>query len=415
MAFRSTSPSAKLFSIIGCVALIAPATAARGQVFVVGEKTATADISTDFKPTRVQLSTTPINERGRRELVRNLEAEQGFAHRALPLGEGVVLLANGNLKPAGEAYKAMIFKKGESVGPGDRVVITSMNVKPDRIIFDLNGGPYAKHRFLSHIEINDAPVVANTGEIATGCRITLIFEGGIPDVSAPEVKALLDPVIDFGAKTSEQAYAETLPPFLKDAVAQHDVLVGMNRKMVLAAMGAPENKERELLPGSADRHYEEWIYGHMPQTVRFVRIEGDRVTQVRVAALGQPIATYDKNQMEGYLDPENTREIAMGDGAITDPDQAHAVPAPSLRLPGDPDPPANAQSRVQYPPPTKEKPLPSADPTDSMPSTDSTAGLPTADQNGTPPSMGPGVPTGSTPTLPGHTPHLDSLPVQQFR
>jgi hypothetical protein len=31
------------------------------QVFVVGEKTATADISTDFKPTRVELSQKPIN------------------------------------------------------------------------------------------------------------------------------------------------------------------------------------------------------------------------------------------------------------------------------------------------------------------------------------------------------------------
>jgi len=57
-----------------------------GQVFVVGEKTATADIATGFKPTNLPLPTEKISERGRRELVRNLEAEQGFAHRSLPLG-----------------------------------------------------------------------------------------------------------------------------------------------------------------------------------------------------------------------------------------------------------------------------------------------------------------------------------------
>ena len=52
----------------------------------------------------------------------------------------------------------------------------------------------------------------------------------------------------------------------------------------------------------------------MPQTVHFVRFEGDRVTQVRIAALGQPIAIHDQNEMRGYLDPEDTHEIAMGDG-----------------------------------------------------------------------------------------------------
>jgi hypothetical protein len=128
------------------------------------------------------------------------------------------------------------------------------------------------------------------------------------------VKALLDPIIDFGVKTSGEAYADSLPPFLKDAVAQHDVLVGMDRKMVLAAMGEPQSKVRELVPGSTDKHYEEWIYGQMPQTVRFVRFVGDRVTQVRIAALGQPIAVHDQNEMQGYLDPEDTHEIAMGDG-----------------------------------------------------------------------------------------------------
>jgi hypothetical protein len=113
----------------------------------------------------------------------------------------------------------------------------------------------------------------------TGCRVTLVFEGGLPEVSAPEVKALLDPIIDFGVKTSAEAYADSLPPFLKDAIAKHDVLVGMDRKMVLAAMGEPQSKVRELVPGSTTRRYEEWIYGQMPQTVRFVRFEGDRVKQ----------------------------------------------------------------------------------------------------------------------------------------
>lgn len=342
MAFRP-KPS---FLIGAGLALFAASSGLRAQVFVVGEKTAMADVSTDFHPTRVELPSTPLTERGRRELIRDLEAEQGFAHRALPLGDDLVLVANGNLRPGGDAYKDMLYKKGQSAAPGDRVAITTVTVKGDRIIFDLNGGPYLKHRFLRHVDLNDVPVVAQDGAQVTGCRVTLLFEGGIPDVSAPEVKALLDPIIDFGVKSSGEAYADTLPAFLKDAIEHHDVLVGMDRRMVLAAMGAPLSKERELLPGSADKHYEEWIYGQVPQTVRFVRFVGDRVVQVRVAALGQPIAVRDQDEMQGYLQPEDTHELAMGDGPKGGEDSGGARP-PTILKPGEVAP--GSQQQVNLP------------------------------------------------------------------
>jgi len=323
----------------------------RAQVFVVGEKTAMADVSTDFHPTRVELPSTPITERGRLDLIRNLEAEQGFAHRTLPLGEEITLMANGNLTPGGDAYKELLYKKGESAQPGDRVALTKVTVKADRIVFDVNGGPFLDHRWMRHIEINDMPLVPYDGKQVTGFRLTLVFEGGIPDISAPEVKALLDPIIDFGVKTGGEAYADTLPPFLKKAIAQHDVLVGMDRKMVISAMGAPESKVRELLPGSSDQHYEEWIYGQAPQTVRFVRFVGDRVIQVRIAALGQPIAIHDKNEMQGYLDPEDTREIAMGDNNATGNSEEHSAKAPPTILkPGEVAP--GSSQRVLLPVPT---------------------------------------------------------------
>jgi hypothetical protein len=154
-------------------------------------------------------------------------------------------------------------------------------------------------------------------------------------------------VIDFGVKSSGEAYADTLPAFLKDAIAQHDVLVGMDRKMVLAAMGAPQSKIRELVAGSTDRHYEEWIYGQMPQTVRFVRFEGDRVTQVRIAAMGQPIAVHDQDEMQGYLDPEDTHEIAMGDGKPGGREGESGAAPPTILKPGETAP--GASQRVQYP------------------------------------------------------------------
>ncbi len=322
---------------------------AGAQVFVVGEKSATADIATDFKPTAVDLPSTPLSERGRRELIRNLEAEQGFAHRALPMGAGLTLRANGPISPGPDQYREMIFKKGQSAAAGDRVVITAMTIKPDRIILDLNGGPFAKHRFLSHISFNDNPVVQQPAEQPTGSRVTLVFEGHVPEISAPEVKSLLDPVIDFGVKSSEQAYADTLPAFLKDAIAAHDVLVGMNHRMVLAALGAPENKIREhdTVDASGAR-YEEWIYGHVPQTVRFIRFQGDRVSVVEIAELGKPIQIHQTDETNGYTAGVPTREVAMGD-AVRKGDDAVPASAPSLRKPGEAIPDAGADHRVQFP------------------------------------------------------------------
>src|SRR5690348_11583201 len=105
---RYSSVQTVTFTALFAGSVLAACTATAAQVFVVGEKTATADVSTEFRPTRVQLPTTPITERGRRDLLRNLEAEQGFAHRPLPLGETLTLLANGQLTPGGDVYKQML-------------------------------------------------------------------------------------------------------------------------------------------------------------------------------------------------------------------------------------------------------------------------------------------------------------------
>ena len=334
---------------------------ASAQVFVVGEKTATADIKTDFTATHVELPSTPMGERGRRGLLRDLEAEQGFAHRVLPVGGILTLQANGNMTPGPEAYKLMVYKKGQAAEPGDRVAITAIDVKADRILIDFNGGPYVKHRFLRHIQVGMGPVATsdpNLDEQATGCRITLVFEGHVPDLSGPEVKALLQPIVDFGAKTGEQAYSETLPAPVKQAIDSHDVQVGMSRRMVLASLGQPENKVRESADG---QKYEEWIYGHQPQTVKFVRFVGDRVALVKIAQLGRQMEIKDKPELAELSggDALPPRTVLAGD---VPPDPAKVAP-PTLMKTGEQQEieSGNAQRRVQYPD-AKPVPAPPATP-----------------------------------------------------
>ncbi len=326
--------------LCGLVLWAAPGTHA--QVFTVGMKTATADVNTDFHPTRVELPAEPLDERGRQELIRDLESEQGFAHRELPLGAGLTLVANGTMSPRDQEYRQMLYQKGESAAAGDRVEVTALQFRGDRIIIDFNGGPYAKHRFLSHISINDIQL-APEGPIATGCRVTLVFEGGVPEVTAAEVKALLDPVVDFRAKSSAEAYADTLPPKVREAVEAHEVLVGMSRRMVLASMGEPKTKEREhaAVPGSGGTDedgpmYEEWIYGDPPQATQFVRFRNGRVVRLEIAAIGKPIVVHDKNEIGGEPEPTlQARTILNGDVQRSAEGDHGSAPAPTLRRPGE--------------------------------------------------------------------------------
>ena len=307
------------------------------DVFVVGPDTAIGDPLLGFKPTRVEYTPDPMDLSGKRELVRMLLMEQGFAHRALPLGApGLVLHANGRLTESSETLKRRMFKDGMTAGAGDRVMVTDIAVLADRIYVDVNGGPYLPHRYLRHLSINNIPLAGDgiVGERPTGTRITLLFEGRTPRVSAAEVKALLEPLLDFGLKSGEQAYADTLPDPIKKAIEEHDIMVGMNRRMVLASLGPPESKLRERAANSTDGEvFEEWIYGRTPQTIRFVRFRGDRVILMKVGALGKPLQTFDQDQLATYRDPALTHEVPLGDRKAGAPEEGAAPKAPSLRNP----------------------------------------------------------------------------------
>ncbi len=351
----ATIPALSLLAVV-CSSVLAHSQAAgptpQRDVFVVGAETAIGDPLLGFKPTRVEYTREPMDAAGRRELVRMFLMEQGFAHRALPLGApGLLLHANGRLTVDSETLKKRMYKQGESVAAGDRIMVTDLSVLPDRIYIDVNGGPYLPHRFLRHISINNMPLAGDgqVGESPTGTRITLLFEGHTPRVSAAELKALLEPLLDFGLKNAEQAYADTLPEPVKKAIEEHEVMVGMNRRMVLASLGQPESKLRERASdGSSGEVFEEWIYGHTPQSIRFVRFRGDRVVLMKLAALGKPLVVHDQDELAGYRDPALTHRIALGDTAKGKSEDEPDSKAPSLRAPGEagatPDIPAPAKT-----------------------------------------------------------------------
>jgi len=301
-------------------------------------------------PTKVELSNAPLDSKTRLELERLLQAEQGFAMRPFPRGhKGLTLQANGKLEPAGEPYLDMVTAEGLCAKPGDRLVITDLKFDHNKMIFMLNGGPDAKHRFLRHVQIGTGsvmnPVVPDdASNDPQGARLTLTFKDRIPEMTDKDVKALLAPLISFDVKTPIQAFTDTLPPKLKDAILNHHVMVGMTTDMVTFALGPPKQKIREV---EGQMPFEEWIYGEAPDPVQFVRINGNRVIRVEIAAVGKPPQIWDKDEVEGLmrtdgtpLAPDNhTRTIAMGDNQ-RNPDTQAPAPPPSLRQPGDPTPSA---------------------------------------------------------------------------
>ena len=296
-------------------------------------------------PTHVPLSKSALDAKTRLELIRVMQSEQGFAMRPFPRGhKGLTLVANGKLEPAGEGYLDMVTAEGLSANPGDRVVLTDVKIERSRIIFELNGGPDLKHRILSHIQIGVGgqmnPAIQSDGQEPVGARLALTFENHIPELTGAEVKALLAPLISFDVKTPVQAYTDTLPTKLKDAILNHHVLVGMSTDMVLYAMGAPETKSREM---DGQMPFEEWIYGKPPKDVQFVRINGNRVIRLEVAKMGETPVIFTKDEVEGLmrtdgtpLDPtlSDTHLAKVGD-VEHDPNTQAPAPPPSLRKPGE--------------------------------------------------------------------------------
>jgi hypothetical protein len=335
-----------------------------------GDGTGTVDRRyAQIKPTEIPLPKSELDAKTRSELIRVLQAEQGFAMRPFPMGhKGLKLEANGKLVPAGESYLNMVTEFGICAKPGDRVVLTDVKFDHNKIIFELNGGPDLKHRFLRHIELGGGgamnPVVQDDGNPATGARLTLEFKGHIPELTGTEVEALLAPLISFGVKTPIEAFTDTLPAKLKSAILDHNVMVGMSTDMVLFALGQPERKVREI---EGQMPFEEWIYGAPPKPVEFVRINGNRVIRVEIAKVGEQPVVFTKDEVEGLMRTDGsplvasdatTRTVKMGD-VQRDPDKQAPAPPPTLTAPGEKLPENAGQNQpgamkpVQFP---KQKP-----------------------------------------------------------
>ena len=269
-------------------------------------------------------------------MIRLLSSEYAYARTPLPMGEkGMVLRVNGELSPHGSEFVQMLSQQGMAAHLGERIQLTSVEFKNHNIVFEVNGGPRKKTKWYQRIEVGGmggmTPVTPTdpNAQVARGSLVVLVFEKFIPEMTLAELKQILLPVFDFSLKSAAQAYSDTLPPKIRAALKNHEVLVGMNRDMVLNSKGRPPHRVRER-DGLVE--YEEWIYGAPPADVEFVRFAGEEVVQLKIMKLGGEKIV--RNTREVDPDPE-TPAPAGSQAATAAAASQPPAKAPTLRRAGE--------------------------------------------------------------------------------
>ncbi len=231
-------------------------------------------------------------------VMRDLQSERVFVKTPLPMGEKGLAIKDGKLTPNQQEVAQLAMLHGFAAKPGDRVVITNVVVGEKSILIEINGGGKKHTKWYQHVSFGAGggsvtPGGAPQSLEAKGSSVTLQFDKYVPELTGEQVRAMLAPVFDFKALNQTEAYEKTLPPKVQEAIKNHQVLVGMDREMVVYAKGRPPKKIRDKDDKGVD--YEEWIYGDPPQEVDFVRFQGTFVTRLEIMTVdGQKIVRTEK-------------------------------------------------------------------------------------------------------------------------
>lgn len=317
-------------------------------------------------PKPLDLSKAPaMSKETRQNLIHAFDAELVYIRTRFPMGRVGLKLHDGVITPNGQELEMMMSTYGPAAKPGDLARISDIRVGDRSIRFEINGGPVKKKKWYQRIEVGgmggSTPVApSDSNANARGSFVDLIFDRSVPEMTPAQLKQLLLPVFDFNSKSAVEAYLETVPPKVKDAIKKHEVLVGMNHEMVIYAKGRAPKKDRER---DGDSEYEEWIYGEPPQDVEFVRFVGDEVVRDEIMKVGGDKVV--KTEKEVDIKKEPT-EAKVGD-------QPRPANAPSLRRPGETSPdvaPAGGVTNTRPASPSSGPTSPGdTNPTDAPPNT----------------------------------------------
>lgn len=229
-----------------------------------------------------------LQERSRLEIVRYVSGEFARVTRVLPGGKNGFRYNPANPINEAELRKA-VASGGAAANPGDQVQITLIEFRNREIIVDINGGGRQKRRLRDRIQISAGGSIPSirtetvggpAGFQGVGSTLILDFGRPLPDMSPDEVKQFLSPFLDFSRQRSATVdWVSTLAPEFQQAIKERRAIVGMDKEMVIAALGRPERKVRERDEDGLET--EDWIYGHPPGKTIFVKFAGEKVISVK--------------------------------------------------------------------------------------------------------------------------------------
>ena len=87
------------------------------------------------------------------------------------MGKTGLSLKDGKVSPSGDALRKQLALWGPSVKPGDRAIITKMDLKNDRIHFEINGGPVKKTKWYQRVQVGLAETWPDPAAIKTRLAI----------------------------------------------------------------------------------------------------------------------------------------------------------------------------------------------------------------------------------------------------
>src|SRR5258706_9231042 len=303
-----------------------------------------------------------MSKQTRYEIIRDFETQLVYARTAFPMGMKGLHVREGVVTPNGEDLKQALNLWGPAIKPGDPAHISYVQIKDDHIHFEINGGPVHRKKWYQHIEISGAggrsatPAPNDPQANPHGSFVNVYFDKYVPEMTAQQLREVLVPVLDFNARNKEQAYLDTVPPKVKEAIQAHHVLVGMNQEMVLHARGKPPKKVREH---DGETEYEEWIYGEAPADVDFVRIVSDEVVRVETMKVsGEKIVRTEREVVLPQVDKDKDKEAKREAGER--PANAPSLPRPGADGEDAPQPASGSSPAKAVAPP--DLPQPSAYP-----------------------------------------------------
>src|SRR3954467_12027829 len=128
----------------------------------------------------------PISKDTRYQLIRLMNAEYAWVKVSLPRSEkGLRVHPDGKIDPHGKDYQLEMARYGPLARPGERIQITSIEIREKQIYLELNGGFTKKAKWYQRIQVsgmggdtNVAPGPDNRR--ALGTSITVEFKNHVP-------------------------------------------------------------------------------------------------------------------------------------------------------------------------------------------------------------------------------------------